>query len=236
MKTPFISKRNNVYLEDGIVVKIFSSQKNYLQEKAANIELRNCGLSLPSIIEYRNEDNSGKAEEKTLYYEYIDGDVYAEIVEELTEEQIKELILWISEFNKVMGVHHPDLNLRNFIYNIKKGCVGVDFEGVDGKVLELSRAERHENGNALRIEKDIGKILAFVSTYDVAFNSKKEYTAREILRNVNALFPEVNFDVVKNEYKSEIEDMLLRRNSKSFCLVDAMDFFEKLYCPCSYNV
>ncbi|MDD2221390.1 MAG: hypothetical protein PHN35_05490, partial [Clostridia bacterium] len=167
----FFSRRNKVYLiTDGakqLIYKQYTDAKACAREKA-NLELlASCGLAVPQI--------EGEAD-KALLLSYINGMTYEQVLRKyeqgfLNNEQaaaaFTALIKWLEKyFAATKGALRGDVNLRNFIYLPDQTCVGIDFEDtlIYGDMC-----------------KDIGRILAFIATYEPPFSDKKLLLCSHIL-------------------------------------------------------
>ena len=226
MGVEFISKKNKVFLENGIVTKVFSEESKWQCEKLVNEVLQSYNVEVPQII---NIDNSNNL--YIIRYEYIEGNLYSELIKNLKREEAVSLLKWIDTYNTVIGKYHPDLNLRNFIYNDKRSCVGIDFEEtILDKEYNKYNADpvlQNKQGTSLRIERDIGKIIAFIGTYDPVFSENKRRSVELIINCSYELFSDLDIKKVCEEYFIEIEEMFKRRSHLPFTRQESIDFIER---------
>lgn len=203
----FYSKNNTVFLENNIVYKEFSSIEKFNNEKEMNRFLSKNNIRVPKIVGDKN---------LTLQYEFIDGSTYADLSDNLTEIRVISLVEWIFKYNTIVKTPHCDINLRNFIYNEKYGCVGIDFE----KKTNLHHETTFEN--------ELGRICAFISTYDPLFTSAKKNAIASLI--TYAKTKKDNFDIEKLliSYEVEIEILSQRRKEKSLSVIEAKDFISTI--------
>ncbi|HHX54068.1 MAG TPA: hypothetical protein GX704_04080 [Clostridiales bacterium] len=180
----FYSKKNRVTLEDGVVIKRHSDVFSSIREARALTELREAGLAVPFLL--------GR-DENVIRMEYIPGEIYHALTEEMTPEHALALADWLAKYHDITGLLRGDVNLRNFIWNGRE-CVGVDFEDVP------AAGER---------EADMGKILAFAVTYKPCLSPGKTECARQLLR----AFVKTGGrkEKIRSFYLGEILDMERRR-------------------------
>ena len=199
----FVSRRNEVSLRDGKVVKRYSAPDSCACEAEMLRQLQAAGVAVPKII---------SAAESELELEYIDGQVYADLLDRFTWAQAKALSDWILSYRKATGLLRGDVNLRNFLYFQRK-CWGVDFE---------------EPPKPGRMEVDLGKILAFAATYEPVFTDEKS----EAVRLLHCVFTLSGGDkeCIKLEYFKEIQAMKKRRALPSDFVVRASNFWGELFC------
>jgi len=207
----FKSRKNDVYLvktegADGscaeYVHKIFRSAEAASKEARLLKELKNGGLNVPHVY---------YAGGTSIVMEYIRGIVLCDKISEIekasgtqeaqSEEEARiitrELSSWLRSFyayGKAAGCSLilGDVNLRNFIFD---GRVwGIDFEEVKTGI----------------IEEDIGKICAFLLTYNPAFTPWKRRFAVSLLEGLSG---EITFDmgIVREEFKKELDSIEKRR-------------------------
>lgn len=207
----FIVKKNDViwiktYDHQGqkkdIVVKQYK-QSNWSCNKEADIltSLREEGLAVPTV--YFKSNN-------LIIMEYIQGEVLLDTI--LRQENdsadtlrgysntiVWELTQWLSDFYRAMKKWSKkdyikgDMNLRNFIYGDK--LYGIDFEN-------------SRTGNR---EKDIGRLSAFILTYNPAFSQFRVHFTRELLQSLQDILP-IDLDAVIQELKLELNEISNRRN------------------------
>lgn len=157
--TSFKSRRNIVVRNNGVVVKTYRDIRDRLTEESVLKKLKGAGLGVPSII---------SCDETSMSLEYIEGIVYAEMMEELSEEHVEALLDWQEQYYKVMdSIGRADINFRNYLY-ASSVCIGLDFE-------EISLTTP---------EQDYGRMLAFLASYDPAFTRNKKRAARLFLKGL----------------------------------------------------
>ena len=212
----FVSKKNNVFLSDGVVVKHVASEEAAAFEAENLKRLYDAGVVVPKVF---------SCDEAVLTMEFLQGETLPDILENIEQLQIdssshvdlseglEEIVLleirkatsaiikWLSEFynavdSDVTGEIRGDVNGRNFLFDDAL-CMGVDFEE---KVFGIK-------------EQDIGRLRAFVTTYDPPGTQVKVEFARQILQEaVKEL--DVNEDEVKRQQDFELCAMQERRNRR----------------------
>lgn len=197
----FISKRNQVSLENGVVVKYYANKKALRQEAEALQYLQSMGIAVPMLL---------STHKNCLKMKYIEGETYLEHVDRMTLEKAKALAKWLFDYYLVMGRVKGDVNLRNFIWS-DKACLGLDFEDppLPGS-LELC----------------FGKVLAFAITYQPAFDLAKARCAEFLLQAFLEL--ETEPEKIKSAYLQEVNAMNLRRASSLIRIEDATLFFNEV--------
>ncbi|MCL2695946.1 MAG: phosphotransferase, partial [Clostridiales bacterium] len=146
----FYSKRNTVILRDSLVEKRVASPAAAALEAAMLTQLHAAGVPVPELI---------AQEGSTIKMSYIDGEPLPDLLTRLetahcerdTAHSIADsLIEWLADFYRAMdGQIRGDVNGRNFLWDGARWW-GVDFE-------------QRETGERAQ---DIGRLLAFVLTYD----------------------------------------------------------------------
>ena len=199
----FVSRRNDVSLRDGKVVKRYSEPGGCTCEAELLRQLYSAGVSVPKIL------SESKCE---LELEYIDGQIYTDLLERLTWAQAKALSDWMVSYRKTTGFLRGDVNLRNFLYFQRK-CWGIDFE---------------EPPKPGPLEVDLGRILAFTATYEPEFSDQKS----EAVRLFHCVFELAGADKerMKLEYFKEIQAMKRRRSLPSDFARRASTFWGELFC------
>ena len=148
----FISKRNQVFLRDGVVIKRVISPARAAAEAELLCEYRNAGVRVPRVLEQRDNE---------IVMEFIKGETIpdflarTQIDDTLLSDAATRLSSWFKCFYAAVnhrqgGEIRGDVNGRNFILS-KDDVSSVDFE---------CRAF----GTA---EQDLGRLLAFIKTYDI---------------------------------------------------------------------
>jgi Ser/Thr protein kinase RdoA (MazF antagonist) len=208
----FKSRKNDVYLvramnRDGssmeYVHKIFRSDEAASKEARLLKELRKNGLYVPAVY---------YTDKSCLIMEYIRGSTLCDKIfdiekaadkEEVRSEEaagiiIHELCYWLKSFyTYVKGTDKSrlilgDVNLRNFIFDGR--VCGIDFEEVKTGL----------------VEEDIGRMCAFLLTYNPAFTPWKRRFAVSLLERLSK---EINIDrsIVEAEFKKELYSIAERR-------------------------
>jgi len=196
----FASKRNNVYYRDKRVEKVFSDQARAKAEAELLTEYRRMGADVPLVLACR--DN-------VIEMEFIPGETIPDFLERMSaapddwETEIRKvagyLRDWFVKFYDAVDYRRSseirgDVNGRNFI--IANGrAVSVDFE------------ERVYG----TIEEDIGKLLAYIRTYDLP-----DGKAQRLLARVFYLLAMESLDFLPEEmikqYTLELAKMSERRD------------------------
>jgi hypothetical protein len=200
-----ISRRNNVTLENGRIVKRFSDVLSMKRELDLVILLKNAGVIVPDVL---------KTEDKVIEYTFLKGDIYQNLVDDFNKKHANALLRWLESFYAVTKTLRGDVNLRNFIYCPENDiCAGIDFEEERGK------GER---------ESDYGRIIAYAVTYDPAFTIKKLNCAKllyDCFTNSGA-----DGQKMRGAYEEEIQDIINRRTDKHYDMDNALRFWGKFLC------
>jgi len=187
-----------VTLEQGVVVKR-SQNEVALQREAAALEvLHRSGLPVPRLVD---------KEKNALYLEYIQGIVYADLVDGISRPQALALGRWLQAHHRLTGGLKGDVNLRNFLWTGTR-CVGLDFE---------------DPPFSGELEIDFGRAAAFAVTYRPAFTKRKARCLVMLL----SVFLDLGgrADRIRTGYLTELEAMN-RRRSKSIAPAQAARFFD----------
>ena len=197
----FISKRNEVFLENNQVVKVYKNELTCQREYDNLIFLKEQYIKVPTVI---------KKEQFSLILNYIEGEPVCDVIEDFDLYKMKSLLLWIFDFHEKTGFLRGDINLRNFILTPKNEVVSVDFE------------EEFVSGE---FEIDLGKMFAFIAFYYPEFSLKK----LEITRLMVNLVINHRYDFVKiKEYFAQECDLIVkRRNISPKYYDDAIEFFNQ---------
>ncbi|MEL7646900.1 MAG: hypothetical protein AAGU76_02345 [Sedimentibacter sp.] len=201
------SRRNEVSeIQDNkriFIAKKFSCQKDFQNEKRVLEILKGKGVKVPEILGERN---------RTLYLEHLGSTTLLNWYEKAEAENlsnctmmISKLAQWLKSFYGAMlsssgeQMILDDVNLRNFIIHDDE-IYGIDFE-------LCSKG---------RIERDAGRIAAYILTYEPPFTPWK-VSFRNIA--VKTLAKELNLDVLNilSEEDKEIRSMEIRRNVSFRC-------------------
>lgn len=197
----FASKRNEVTLEAGEVVKRYKDLEGLRREAWALEYLSNLGLAVPALL---------AVDEDSLRMEYIPGETYEALTESMTVEKAAALARWLADYQRMTGLLRGDVNLRNFLWT-GQACVGVDFE---------------DPPLAGQGETDMGKILAYAVTYGPAFTVEKEQCANLLLAAFSKTGGER--EKIREAYLKEIGEMNHRRSGKCVEIAVASLFFDGL--------
>ncbi len=207
----FYSKKNDViwiktYDEKGqrkdVVVKQYK-QSNWSCNKEEDIlkHLKEAGLAVPEV--YFKSNN-------LIIMEHIQGEVLLDTIlrqeNNMTEgpraypnQIVWELTHWLSNFYKIMKKWSKrdyvkgDMNLRNFIYGDK--LYGIDFE----------------NSRTGYMEKDVGKLSAFILTYNPEFTQYRINFTNELIMSLREVLP-LNEELAIQEMRLELNEISKRRN------------------------
>ena len=162
----FPSRRNTVTLvrigEQWAVRKVFASAESLEEELARMEEARRKGLRVPALL---------RREAETLYYAYIDGVTALSYLESGGSDPAVWTAFadWIADFYLAMGCLMRDCQLRNYIFELPANRVtGFDFEG---EVIRDAASAA-------------GRLLAYISTYDLADAGAGESLQRESLQSL----------------------------------------------------
>ncbi|SCY52020.1 RIO1 family regulatory kinase/ATPase domain-containing protein [Alkaliphilus peptidifermentans] len=212
----FQSKKNEVYkvtcIEDNtnfnkglIVKKYLQSHLNFENEVHLLTELHRYGLSVPRVF---------RVEEKCIIMEYIEGKTLADVLYEsevnseegrLMQYKVKkyltgDLLFWLKNFYQYTKIIRgknlilKDIHLRNFIFG--DSLVGVDFENCcEGKK-----------------EEDIGKLCAFIATYDPPWTTLKMELIEEMVGKACEILS-LDEDILMLEIDKELTAIKKRRKN-----------------------
>jgi serine/threonine-protein kinase RIO1 len=149
----FYSKRNTVFLRNGIVEKHFASAEGAAFEAAMLERLYAAGIRVPKLIAHENH---------MLKMSYMPGETIPDFLtrlencpeESMLQKAADNMIQWLEDFYRAMDTEKTseirgDVNGRNFLWDGEQ-CWGLDFE-------EQTIGAK---------EQDIGRLLAFVLSYD----------------------------------------------------------------------
>ena len=159
----FISKRNQVFLRDGLMVKRLAGPEQAVEEAENLFRLYQAGVSVPKVLKQLYNE---------IIMEYVPGETIPDFLERMEAERDEALLrqtalrlfLWFKQFYEAVdygrtGEIRGEVNGRNFIITENR-VVSVDFE------------ERAFG----RAEQDIGRLLAFIRTYDLAVSVKRHFS------------------------------------------------------------
>lgn len=202
MHKEFKSKKNRVYLDSdsSTVIKIFSKASNCKQEFDILTYLYNRGITVPRVI---------IADKKRIEIEYIPSVTYADIADNLTEEQAESLVNWLTLFYELTA-HIPfDLNLRNFLWDGTK-CIGIDFED---KPINASK------------ETAFGEILAYFVSYSPEFSKNKKQGALFLLKYMK--LANADFEKLGECYHTSCKRLIEKRHP-DYKINDMIDFYNEI--------
>ena len=171
----FRSKRNTVILRGCIVEKRFASTETALFEAGMLKLLHKAGVRVPNPV---------SVEGSLMKMPYIAGETLPDILDRFEilpdqnalEKVVQGIIRWLSDFYRAVsmeetGIIRGDVNGRNFLWD-GGSCWGVDFE---------------ERVKGVK-EQDIGRLLAYVLTYDPPKTPVKMAFADKLLRDAVCVF------------------------------------------------
>ncbi len=201
--TTFISKRNHVVGQNGIIEKHFKDFEDFSREKVMIERLQIAGVATPELL---------SAEDQILRYREIEGTLYADLVECMTVEQATALATWLQDYHNATQELRMDNNLRNYIYQKSThSCIGIDFESPTRSGY---------------IAEDCGQLIAFTATYNPAFTECKLNTCALLLQ----AFVDcgVHGDRIESAFAKEITAMCKRRNQGTTLERNALHFYKLL--------
>lgn len=192
--TLFSSKRNTVYLDEGVVIKECKNHEAARSEGEFLDALRLKGVAVPIVT---------GVERNTLRLEYIDGKPLPDFLESndaviRCSEVSRQIIDWFVSFYDAVDYKNTkeirgDINGRNFIIT-DNGVFGVDFE-------------EHTFG---RRETDLGRLLAYISSYSYADTTAQNIMKEKLLAGfILRLCPDKN--LLLADKTKEIEEIKKRR-------------------------
>jgi tRNA A-37 threonylcarbamoyl transferase component Bud32 len=192
----FISKRNQVFLRDGLVVKRLAGPEQAVEEAENLFRLYEAGVSVPKVLKQMHNE---------IIMEYVPGETIPDFLERMEAERdeallrqtAQRLFLWFKQFYEAVdygrtGEIRGEVNGRNFII-AENRVISVDFE------------ERAFG----RAEQDIGKLLAFIRTYDLVVSVKRHFSRlfeSAVLEGLSLTAREIH-----REYRLERIAMIKRR-------------------------
>lgn len=181
----FESRRNRVWLERGCVCKHTPEAH---AEAGILTKLLAAGVPVPRLI------SQG---ENLLVMEYVEGITLTEAIERETPNLAEPLTDWFASFYAAMpeGVCRGDVNCRNFILTPDRQLVGVDFEDLPAGCKET----------------DLGRLTAFILTYDPPYSDYKKRLAQELIERFSKRFG-LDPEHVRLEHERELEAMRRRRS------------------------
>jgi len=191
--TEFKSKRNRVYLSEDKVYKQFIDAAAARTEAEFLSMLSGKSVPAPALLSH---------EGNVLVLEYADGAALPDLLCGTDEQdwlQIAAAITdWLQRFydavcHETTGEIRGDVNGRNFIFHAGK-IWGVDFE-------------EHIYGAR---ETDAGRLLAYVSTYDIPDETRKVVLANALERQIAGVM-KLDPQMITAEREKEMQAILQRR-------------------------
>ena len=196
----FKSKQNTVLLRDGVVEKHFTSTEAAAFEVRELRKLRTAGVRVPEVY---------TLDKAVIKMQYIPGETLPDLIARLeissdmsgVESAADKIISWLCDFYSAVdtdrtGEIRGDINGRNFVFD-DVYCWGVDFE------------ERVYGTK----EKDIGRLIAFILTYDPPGTTLKTEFADKLLHHAVQRL-QVNPEEVCHQRDMELAAMTRRRTKK----------------------
>lgn len=201
------SRRNEVSLmqenEGYYIAKKFSRLEDFKNEKRVFEILKEKGVKVPEILGERN---------RTLYMEHLGSTTFLSWYEKAEAENlcnctpmISKLAKWLKSFYDAMlsssgeQMILEDVNLRNFIIHDDE-IYGIDFE--------LCRKGK--------IERDAGRISAYLLTYEPPFTPWKISFRNKVNETLSKEF-DIDIQNILTEEDKEIKSMEKRRNVSFEC-------------------
>ena len=198
----FKSKRNEVFLRGGLVVKRRSGPAEAEAEAALLRGYRRAGAAVPRVLGVNGAD---------IVMEYIPGETIPDFLEcmekspdeGLLREAALGLCLWFEGFYGAVGGKEirGDVNGRNFIVTPERAVISVDFE------------ERAFGAP----ERDIGRLLAFIRAYDPPGTQAKRLFSR-LFMDAAAERLGLSASEIIAQFRLELRDMKKRRGREPLCL------------------
>ena len=233
-ETVFQSKKNKVILRNGIVEKHCTSAKAALFEAEKLEYLNSLGVRVPGLNFDLNSDlnsglssglnsgsnsnlnsglnsdaNSIKQKDCIIKMQYIPGTTIPDLLEHIENDYIENqlqkvadaIVYWLMDFyqavkTKETGEIRGDVNGRNFIFD-GEFIWGIDFE-------------EKTNGE---IEQDIGRLIAFILTYDPPGTPTKILFADKLMEKSGQIL-KADLAKVCLYRDTELAAMALRRQSR----------------------
>lgn len=203
------SRNNAVYIakkcgsQQDVVLKIFSQKQRMDRELEVKDILKKYRMKTPDVLNVFSS---------AVVYQMIDAPNVLSLLDWGEEANIspREVGKWLIkicnyllEYNQVTGLILGDSNLRNFLL-FDNEIWGIDFE--------VSK-----RGG---VEEDIGRLIAFIITYDPKF-SKVKLCACRLLMNEIKQWPNLCISSVIHYYLLEISNICVRReNSIATALIE----------------
>lgn len=194
-KSSFKSRRNDVRLTNGAVEKRYRAGACAHIEAAKLRALRQAGVRVPIVL---------GDEADVLRLSYIEGETLPDLLEAFEQDgrppepAARALADWLIRFYRAAapGEIRGDVNGRNFIYE-DGAWWGVDFE-------ETLTG---------RAEQDVGRLIAFILTYDPPDTAVKRRFSSAFKFAMMAAMP-LDAAEIDRQYAREIEAMRDRREGR----------------------
>jgi len=193
----FISKRNEVFLREGLVYKKTKDPRAAALEASILRELRAGGAAVPEVLACRDG---------VLVMECLPGEPLPDVIERGgydVDMLAGALCDWFDGFYRAAvpsaptgtaGAVRGDVNGRNFLWDGER-IYGVDFE------------ERCFGPRA----RDAGRLAAFIETYRGCEPQRREALSRAFMRGFAEKFG-CGMEEILDEREGELDAMRLRRN------------------------
>jgi len=195
----FISKRNQVFLQDGFVYKQAKDPGAAALEAFILRELRERGAAVPEVVSYG---------EDMLILEYLPGEPLPDVIERGgydAQAIAMALCDWFVAFYAAAapGECRGDVNGRNFLID---GCASR-FDGA--KVYSVDFEERCYGPFA----GDAGRLAAFIETYETRERARQAALSRAFMKHFSERF-RCDMNEIQAERESELAAMRLRRDHR----------------------
>lgn len=202
MEKRFYSRKNNVTLWHGLVRKRVASAEKARAEAVRLRALRKHGLAVPRVIWVCG---------CSLFLEYIKGETVTDAltrIERIPFDSVWVSALaqgfcdWLADYFRAVdwqttGRIPDDVNCRNFLLTPQGEFYGIDFE------TDACGAR----------EEAVGKLLAFLGTYEPAETPLKRRLCEEVLARLVAEVGLSSAEILR-EQQAELERMKRRRARK----------------------
>ncbi|MDM8533725.1 hypothetical protein QUF55_03375 [Clostridiaceae bacterium HSG29] len=209
--TKYNSRRNDVYkittLDSTIVLKHFSNMKsnnyNMLKEIKIITTLNNNNINVPKILSSTNSFYIMDHISDITLLKYLELSEKKSINNQISEETkivLTNFLKWLNSFYSTLSLSLnkeiilSDINLRNFLVLSNNEISGIDFEAIgSGKIIE-----------------DLGKICAYILTYNPTFTDYK-YNIISFLENQMISIFNVNPNRLIEEKIKQLTNLKIRR-------------------------
>jgi len=196
----FVSKRNEVFLRDGLVYKRTKDPQSALLEAGILRELRGRGVAVPEVLDCR---------EGTLVLEYLPGEPLPDVIERGgydTGALAGALCAWFGAFYAAVptvpagtqGEARGDVNGRNYL------CQFGSYDGA--RIYSVDFEERCYGHKA----RDAGRLAAYMETYRTCDPESQMRLAETFMQGFAERFG-CAMDEILTERERECAAMRLRR-------------------------